>query len=77
MLFRSKEKNLPLSEVCFVGNDLPDIECIKKVGFSVAVAYAENEVKKAADYVTKKNGGYGAVREICEYLTSIRKEKKL
>lgn len=55
-------------EVCFVGDDLPDISVLRKVGFAVAVANACEEVKGVADYVTKRQGGYGAVREVVELI---------
>ncbi len=61
--FKVKDEN-----VCFVGDDLPDIQVLKRVGFSVAVSNAVPEVKKAADYVTKNKGGNGAVREIIELI---------
>ncbi len=56
------------SEICFIGDDLLDLELIKRVGVGVAVKDACNEVKKIADYVTKKRGGRGAVREVCELI---------
>ena len=56
------------SEVCFVGDDLPDICVLNNVGFSVAVNNATTEVKKVVDYVTKKTGGSGAIREVIELI---------
>ena len=53
-------------EVAFMGDDLPDIPLLRKVGISIAVADAHDLVKKNADMVTLKNGGEGAVREVCE-----------
>jgi len=41
---------------------------ISRAGFSAAVANAVDEVKRAADYVAKRKGGQGAVREIIEYI---------
>lgn len=55
-------------EVAFVGDDLPDIPLMKKVGVSVAVGDAHDAVKKNADIVTRANGGQGAVREVCEMI---------
>ncbi|MBN2120971.1 MAG: HAD-IIIA family hydrolase [Candidatus Omnitrophica bacterium] len=55
-------------EVCFIGDDLIDIEVAKKVGLSVAVADACRELKGAADFITEHKGGQGAVREIVEML---------
>jgi 3-deoxy-D-manno-octulosonate 8-phosphate phosphatase (KDO 8-P phosphatase) len=50
----------------FVGDDLPDLEVMKRCGLAVAVAGAAEEVKAAAHYVTHAGGGRGAVREFCE-----------
>ena len=63
-----KDFKLKDEEICFVGDDLPDLCVLKKVGFPVAVANAAVEVKKVAAYVTKKSGGNGAVREVVELI---------
>ena len=55
-------------EFCSVGDDLLDIPIAIRVGFPVAVADADDELKKRVKYVTKANGGFGAVREICEII---------
>jgi YrbI family 3-deoxy-D-manno-octulosonate 8-phosphate phosphatase len=60
--------NLPLERVCFIGDDLPDLQVIKAAGFGVAVADAVADICSAADYVTKLPGGRGAVREVIELL---------
>lgn len=62
------KENLTAQNVAFVGDDLPDLPVMTSVGFSVAVANAPDEVKSHADYVTKKTGGTGAVREVIEYI---------
>ena len=56
------------AEVAYVGDDLPDIPLMKRVGLAVAVANAEPEVKRAAHYVTARSGGDGAIREVVELL---------
>ena len=55
-------------EVCFIGDDWPDIEVLKRVGFAVAVPNAVKEAKEVADYVTRNRGGAGAVREVIELI---------
>lgn len=55
-------------EVCFMGDDLLDLGIIKRVGLSVAPPNAVEEVKASAHYVTKKEGGKGAVRELIEII---------
>lgn len=59
-------RSLQPEDVCYIGNDVNDIECLKYVGIGVAVNDAFPEVKKVAKVVTKKNGGEGAVREIID-----------
>lgn len=63
-----KEWNLTDDEVCFMGDDLPDIGILKRAGLGVAVPNAVAEVQKAADHVTQNRGGHGAVREIVELI---------
>lgn len=53
-------------EIAFMGDDLPDLPIMRKVGFSIAVADAHESVMEEADMVTHANGGAGAVREVCE-----------
>ena len=52
----------------FVGDDLPDLPLLHKVGWPVAVANAIAEVKAAARHTTRLPGGSGAVREAVEWL---------
>jgi 3-deoxy-D-manno-octulosonate 8-phosphate phosphatase (KDO 8-P phosphatase) len=60
------------SRMAFVGDDLPDIPLMRRVGLAIAVADAVPEVIAAAHMVTAAQGGCGAVREICEKLLSAR-----
>lgn len=55
-------------QVCFVGDDLPDLPVLKRVGVAVAVPNAVDELKKVSDYVTTRRGGDGAVREVVELI---------
>ena len=63
-----KEYNLNAQEVCFVGDDLVDLCLMKKVGLAIAVFNACAEVKNLADYITQREGGRGAVREVAELI---------
>ena len=54
------------SEVCYIGDDLIDLPVLRRVGFSVAVPDAPEEVLSKVDYVTKAPGGGGAVSEVVE-----------
>jgi len=55
-------------EVCYVGDDLPDLPLMAEVGLPVAVADAVPEVCSAAHWVTQQSGGKGAIRELIERL---------
>mgnify|MGYP006302088403 CR=1 FL=1 len=55
-------------EVCYVGDDLPDLPLIRKAGLGCAVADAAPEVRANANIILRANGGQGAVREVCERL---------
>lgn len=61
-----KETGASAAETAFVGDDLPDLPVMKRVGIPIAVADAHDLVKKAAVWTTDAHGGQGAVREICE-----------
>jgi len=67
-----EKRNLELENVCFIGNDITDLECIKKAGLGVAVADSEEPVLNIADYITKRKGGKGAVRELCNLILESR-----
>ena len=56
------------SEVAYLGDDLPDITVMRRVGLAVAVGDAVPEVKKIAHYTTKAIGGKGAARETVELI---------
>ncbi len=56
------------NEVCYIGDDLPDLVVMYEVGLSVTVADGAAEVKQIAKWVTQANGGRGAVRELIERL---------
>jgi YrbI family 3-deoxy-D-manno-octulosonate 8-phosphate phosphatase len=60
------ELNLDWNEVCFIGDDLPDLRLMKQVGLVATVADGVTEVKSIAHIVTKAPGGLGAVREVIE-----------
>ncbi len=69
----ARRRNVRLSQVCYVGNDVNDMACLKAVGLPVCVADAWPEAKRVARLVLKRKGGYGAVRELCDRLAVARK----
>lgn len=56
------------AEICYIGDDLPDVPVMRRVGLAVAVADARPEVRAAAALVTQAPGGRGAVREVIELI---------
>jgi 3-deoxy-D-manno-octulosonate 8-phosphate phosphatase (KDO 8-P phosphatase) len=69
-VFRKLLSNLCLDadEVAYMGDDVNDVECLRAAGLAFAPADAADEAKAAADIVTRKTGGRGAVREAAEYI---------
>ena len=63
---------IAVSDCGYVGDDMPDLKLLEHVGFSAAVANAVPALQERCDYVTRKPGGFGAVREICELLLAAR-----
>jgi len=62
------ELGLTPEQCAFVGDDLPDLSAFAASGLGFAVADAQSAVRDAAHWVTRTNGGCGAVREVCELL---------
>ena len=62
------ETNLEVSQVAYIGDDLPDLPVLTRVGFSAAPDNAAEAVKETVDYVTQRKGGEGAVREVVDLL---------
>lgn len=62
------EHRLAPERVCYVGDDLPDVPVLARVGWGVAVADACREARAAAHHVTEACGGRGAVREVIEMI---------
>lgn len=55
-------------QVAYVGDDVVDLPVLRRVGFAATVADAVEDIKPYVDYVTTREGGRGAVREVCDYL---------
>lgn len=54
------------SEVIYAGDDVNDVDCVRWAGLGVAVANAVERLRDCADYVTRRRGGEGAIREITD-----------
>ncbi len=62
------EHPMPLEQICFVGDDFPDLQIMTTVGLSFSVANGHGDVKSRASAITTLSGGNGAVREVTDYL---------
>ena len=60
------ENGIDRQSVIYMGDDIPDLECMMRVGIPVCPADAAMEVVEASRYVSEYNGGHGAVRDIVE-----------
>ena len=64
----SKAHNLEKKELAMMGDDLQDLAAIDEVGVFFTTPNAIDIVKDSADFITKRSGGDGAVREICDLI---------
>ncbi|HSM31263.1 MAG TPA: HAD hydrolase family protein [Woeseiaceae bacterium] len=62
------------AECAYAGDDIPDLPLLGKVGYSIAVANAVEEVRDFCDYTTMAAGGHGAVREVCDLVLAAKPE---
>ena len=68
-----KKYNLKYEEIAYMGDDLPDLCVLKKIGLSCCPNDAIEDVKKECVFVSSKNGGKGAVRELCDFILKSKK----
>ncbi|MGA9996817.1 MAG: HAD hydrolase family protein [Pyrinomonadaceae bacterium] len=62
------EANVTEAEVAFIGDDVTDVPLMQRSELAVAVADAVDETRRAAHYITRLPGGFGAVREVTEII---------
>ncbi len=61
-------RGIDLAQTGYMGDDVVDLPILRACGFSATVADAHDEVLGRVDYVASKNGGRGAVREVCDLI---------
>jgi 3-deoxy-D-manno-octulosonate 8-phosphate phosphatase (KDO 8-P phosphatase) len=66
------ETGLGDAEIGYMGDDVIDVPVMRRVGFSVAVPNAVEQVKPYAHYITRRSGGRGACREVCDLLLIVQ-----
>lgn len=61
-------ESLADEQIAYLGDDLHDLNLLRRVGLAIAVANAVAEVKAAAHFLTQREGGRGALREVVEFI---------
>ena len=67
-------KNITLENVLYMGDDMPDIDCIKSVSIGTCPNDAVPEIREVADYISHVNGGHGCVRDVMEQVLKINND---
>lgn len=67
-----QSKGLIPEEVVYIGDDVPDYECMKAVGLPVAPRDADVAIKSVARYIADAEGGYGVAREVLQEVMAAR-----
>lgn len=67
-----QKHNISINQVLYMGDDIPDLPCLKVVGISSCPKDASVEVREVCDYISHKNGGKGCVRDVLEQTLRIQ-----
>lgn len=65
-------RQIPMSQVLFMGDDIPDLALMQSVGFPTCPADAAIDIKNSSKYVSSYKGGEGAVRDVMEQVLKLR-----
>jgi 3-deoxy-D-manno-octulosonate 8-phosphate phosphatase (KDO 8-P phosphatase) len=68
---------IPFEAIAYIGDDVPDLPVLEKVGLSAAPLNAHSQVRRRVDLVLKTRGGEGAVREFLDFLLFAQRKEKL
>ncbi len=63
-----QDSGIESDQVAYIGDDLPDLPVMQRIGFAIAVQNAHGFVKQHCDWVTTASGGKGAVREVTDFI---------
>lgn len=69
---RLEAYGLQAKDTAFIGDDMPDLPCLQRVGLAICPQDAVEEIKAAAAYVSPKKGGEGCVREVLEKILKLQ-----
>lgn len=64
--------NLNLNEILFMGDDIPDLSCMKIVGLPCCPGDSAKEIQGISKYISSFNGGYGCARDVIEKVLTLR-----
>jgi len=67
-----ESKNISLENVLYMGDDMPDLDCIKAVNIGTCPKDAVPEVREVSDYISHVNGGNGSVRDVMEQVLKVK-----
>lgn len=67
-----KKLNLTRDAAAYMGDDVVDLCVMRHVGLSISVPESPQLVREHSNYVTRRSGGHGAVREACELIMSVQ-----
>ena len=70
----AERDGLDLEKCMFVGNDINDLDAMRLVGLKVCVADGHDSIRRVSDLVLERNGGNGAIRELCDQLISLEED---
>lgn len=71
------KNNLNIDETLFMGDDIPDYNCMKIAGFACCPADAAVEIKQISSYISHMPGGYGCVRDVIEKVLKLNNDWQL
>ena len=71
------KKELALSEILYMGDDIPDFSCMRIVGIAACPNDAAFEIKEIASYISPLRGGYGCVRDVVEKVLKLNNKWSL
>lgn len=64
----ARQTRLDMSQVAYMGDDLPDLSAMTSAGLAMAPADAHEEILEVSDWIAARRGGKGAVREACDFI---------
>lgn len=67
--------SIDATECAYVGDDVPDLALMTRVGVAIGVANAHPDIHSECDWITTHGGGRGAIREICDAILAARRER--